>query len=140
MASIQVNIDVNDDEFKDLCINNINDLPKDKMEELLLKAVEVALIRDKENSYYDADKSILVSRSQSRNGYEPTELMREIIKEINTKGHIDSLAEEVATYIRDNYKTLVQECIVATFTKMLFTEAKEYAIKAQIVTAFQNRL
>lgn len=132
MANIQVNIEVNDNEFKDLCLENINDLPKDKMEELLLKAVEVALIRDKDKTYYDCDSSILVTPSRSsrpRHSYEPTELMKEIIKEINTKAYIEPLAQEVATFIKENYKEIVRDYIVEAFSKMLFSQAKEYEIK-----------
>lgn len=132
MANIQVNIDVNNEDFKNLCLENINDLPKDKMEELLLKAVEVALIRDKENPYVDPS-AILVRRDRNYK-YEPTDIMKEIINNINIKHYLDPIAEEVAQYIKENYKNIVQDYIVTAFTKLLFSELTEYRVKDEIVS------
>ena len=61
MATLTINIDVSDEDFKKLCVDNINELPKEQMQEILLKAVEVALIKDRENPIYDRDSSILVT-------------------------------------------------------------------------------
>lgn len=134
MANIQVNIDVNDNDFKNICIDNINDLPKDKMQELLLKAVEVALIRDKNDPYMDSDSSILVRRQRNTYKYEPTDLMRDIVKEINAKDMLEPLAREVVEFIRDNYKSMAKEMITAAFTKMLFSEMTEYRLRDEIFT------
>lgn len=141
MANIQVNIDVSDEDFKNLCLENINDLPKDKMEELLLKAVEVALIRDKDDPYVDQDSNVLVMRSHSSRfiKYVPTKLMEDIMKGINTKRYLDPIAKEVARYIKDNYKEMVQEYIVKAFTTMLFSEATEYRIKDEIFRSLSSK-
>lgn len=132
MANIQVNIDVNDDEFKNLCVDNINDLPKDKMQELLLKAVEVALIRDKDDPYTDSDSSILIYRKPNTYKYEPTDLMRDIVKEIGAQDMLEPLAREIVEFIRDNYKSMVKEMITDAFTRMLFSEMTEYRLRDEI--------
>ena len=143
MANIQVNIDIDDVEFKNLCIENINDLPKDKMEELLLKAVEVALIRDKDNPIGDSDSSILVSKTitngiYSSYKYEPTKLMKEIIQDINKEQYLEPIAKEVANYITENYVDLVREYIIRAFTDMLFSQAKKWEINDMIARSINR--
>lgn len=61
MANLQINLDIDSEQFNKLCVDNIEDLPKDKLEEILLKAVEVALIKDKENPQVNADNNILIT-------------------------------------------------------------------------------
>lgn len=79
------------------------------MQELLLKAVEVALIRDKDDPYTDSDSSILIYRKPNTYKYEPTDLMRDIVKEIGTQDMLEPLAREIVEFIKDNYKSMVQE-------------------------------
>ena len=142
MANLQVNIDIPEEDFKNLCIGQINDLPKDKMEELLLKAVEVALIADKNNPYYSTDSSILVK--SDKNGYgtirwAPTDLMKEIMKEINVNGYLEPIAKEVADYIEKNYKEMVKEYIVEAFTKMLFENETRWNVERFINYSVNSR-
>lgn len=127
MANLQVNIEIPEEEFKQVCIDNINDLPKEQMQELLLKAVEVALVEDKKNPNPLYGRNILVAGD--RNGYttdiKPTELMKEIMQGINAGQYLEPLAKEVAEYIKENYARMVREYMVEAFTSMLFSEARE---------------
>lgn len=140
MANIQLNIDVNDEQFKQLCISNINDLPKDKLQEILLKAVELTLIRDKENPTYSQDTNILVKTV--KDGYHnktvPTEFMKQILNKIDVDKYLGPVAEEVATYIKENYVNLVREYMVEAFCSMLFSDRDRYSIKALIDKAINQ--
>lgn len=146
MATIQVNLEVNDEEFKQLYINNINDLPKDKMEELLLKAVEVSLIQDKNNPTYKQNSNILVTseRIHYGSGYSdynwvPTDLMKEVLKKIDTAKYFEPIAEEIAAYMRDNYKDLIRKYMVDAIAKMLFTDNSKYNFTRDILDMINTR-
>ena len=141
MANLQVNIDIPEEDFKNLCIGQINELPKDKMEELLLKAVEVALIADKEKPHYSTDSNILVKSSRNEYGsirWAPTDLMKEIMKGINANGYLEPIAKEVADYIEKNYKEMVKEYIVEAFTKMLFDNETRWNVE-RFINYYTNR-
>lgn len=145
MANLQVNIEIPEEDFKKLCIDNINDLPKEQIQELLLKAVEVALVEDKKNPNPMYGRNILVVGD--RNGYasdlKPTELMKKIIQGINAEQYLEPLAKEVAEYIKENYARMVREYMVEAFTSMLFSEAREWNMRSyvnqQIHEAFDMR-
>lgn len=134
MANLTINIDVSDEDFKKFCVDNINELPKEQMTELLLKAVEVALIRDTDRPYYDRDASILVNKVQTNYSYkyEPTELLRSVMKQIDTEKYFKDIADEIGQYIRDNYRKLISEYMIATFTSLLFTDANKYQIERNL--------
>lgn len=132
MANLQVNIEIPEEEFKQVCIDNINDLPKEQMQELLLKAVEIALMEDKKNPNPVYSRNILVEGDRNGYGLKPTELMKEIMRGINAEQHLEPLAKEVAEFIKANYTRLVREYIVEAFTGMLFSEAREWNIRSYI--------
>lgn len=140
MANLQLNIEVNDEEFKDLCANNINSLPKDKLNELLLKAVEVALISDKTNPSYDRDSNILVrATSDSAYGYynrkyEPTELLKSIVEKVDLSEYIGNMANIMRDYIVNNYEEIIRKYVVEKFAEMLFTSDNQYAFRSSIMT------
>ena len=134
MANLQVNIEIPEEEFKQVCIDNINDLPKEQMQELLLKAVEIALIEEKKNPNPLYGRNILVEGNSS--GYttdiKPTKLMKEIMQGINAGQYIEPLAKEVAEYIKENYARMVREYMVEAFTNMLFSEAREWNMRSYV--------
>lgn len=140
MANLQLNIEVNDEEFKDLCANNINALPKDKLNELLLKAVEVALIRDKNNPSYDRDSNILVrATSNSAYGYynreyEPTDLLNAIMERVDLSEYVGNMANVMRDYIVNNYEEIIRKYVVEKFAEMLFTSDNQYAFRSSIMS------
>ena len=145
MATLTINIDVSDEDFKKLCVDNINDLPKDQMQEILLKAVEVALIREKNNPSYLVESSILVKKVENGYSYhyEPTELLKSVMKEIDTEAYFKPIADEIGQYIKDNYRKLIQEYMVASFMKLLFTDANKWDLERnlnnRLNSVFNNR-
>lgn len=136
MANVTFNIDIPEEEFKTAIVERLNGMEDDALREILLKSVEVALIADKDTPKYDPSSCILVQPTTRRYNqqYEPTPLMKEIVKAINCEQYLKDIAKEVAQYIRDNYKSIVREYIVDAFTRMLFSESKEYELKSFIVS------
>ena len=143
MAQLNISIDINDEEFKNLCIDNINDLPKEKLQEILLKAVEVALIRDKEAPVYDKDTNILVVPYNADQWgtikYKPTQLMRDIIHKIDTEKYFGELVDSIGNYIRDNYPKMVEAYIISAFSSMLFKDLNEYNLEKYITNILNDR-
>ena len=142
MANLTINIDVSDDDFKKLCVDNINELPKEQMQEILLKAVEVALIKDRENPVYDRSSCILVT--QVKDGYsykyEPTKLLQSVMQNIDTEKYFEPIADEIAQYIKDNYRTLIQEYMIKSFMQLLFTDTNKYQLERDMISHINYRL
>lgn len=135
MATLTVNIDVADEDFKKLCVDNINELPKEQIQELLLKAVEVALIRDKEKPEYSLEPSLLVTKVKTSYSYkyEPTDLLKSVMQQIDTEKYFKPIADEIAQYIKDNYRKLIQEYMVRSFMSLLFTDANKWKIENDMI-------
>lgn len=142
MANLIINLDVNDTEFKELCVDNIARLPKDKIEEILLKAIETALMADHgkmAGQILVAEKTNIYQYGYSTKDYAPTELMKEIIKSMNYDEYLQPIADEILKYIQNNYKDLVEKAIIQSFTNMLFSQDKLYELRSWVTTALENR-
>jgi len=144
MATINFSIEVSEDDFKDYFVNEIKDLPKDKIQELLLKAVEVALIQDKNNPSYNQESNILIESYRenvyggSVNRYKPTALFNQVMKELPTDRYLTPIVEEISNYIKENYVKFIKEYIIETFTKMLFAY-KDRLTMEQIISNMYNK-
>lgn len=144
MATITLNIDVDNEQFKGMCIDSINDLPKEKTEEIFLKAVEAALMQDTAKGI-SSGYNILVTKEKSGyyENYVPTELLKEVISKIDTAKYIEPIAELVGNYIKDNYKELVSKYMVEQIASLLFSPDKEYSLRSMmrdmVSSAFEMR-
>ena len=137
MANLQLNIEVNNEDFEKLCTDNINSLPKDKLEDILIKAVEVALIKDKENPSYCNDNNLLVTKVKNYYDYgqhlEPTELMKSVLNKIDLTPYTDVLAKTVADYIQNNYEEIIKKYVIEKFASLLFSDMNKWELKESII-------
>ena len=142
MANVTFNIDIPEEEFKTAIVEKLNGMEDAALREILLKSVEVALIADKDNPRFDTSSCILVQPTGNRfnQQYEPTPLMKDVVRAINCEQYLEDIAKEVAQYIRDNYRSIVREYIVDAFTRMLFNEAKEYDLRNFIISCVNESM
>lgn len=147
MANLQINLDIDSEQFNKLCVDNIEDLPKDKLEEILLKAVEVALIKDKENPEVNANNNILITKQvasvdygYTRYKYEPTPLLKEIIDRIDLTPFVEPMANSIKEYIENNYQEIIKTYVIEKFANLLFSNENRWALKNEIIGNINSSL
>lgn len=141
MSIVTLNLDINENQLEDYLVSNINDLPKDKIEDILLKAVEVALIADKEKPRFCQNTNILVKESNKTsyyNEYVPTPILKSIIEKFDVTPYFEPIAKEICEYITENYKDIVQEYIIKSFTNMLISNSDKYSIQTALNCALNK--
>lgn len=141
MATITLNIDVDNNQFEEMCVNNINDISKEKIEEILLKAVETALLNDTKKNYNDGSNILVTKVTDGYSSrYEATPLLKSVIKKIDTEKYIDPIAEMVGNYIKQNYKDLITKYIIEEIGNLLFSPEKEYSLKRDMYDFVQSAI
>lgn len=145
MATITFNIEVPEDDMRDYLIDEIRQLPKDKLQDILLKSVEVLLLNEHDSKYSNRPSNILVTRNEVTTNYgyvdskyEPTPLLRSVLNELPTKEYLEPIVEEISNFIKEHYKDLVEEYIVNAFTNMLFTHMDRYNLKREILSSIHT--
>ena len=145
MATVNFSIEVPEADFKEYLVDELQNLPKDKVQEILLKSIEISLMDEKNNgSKYTRDSNILATKVETyRDGYsniryEPTQLLKDVMKSLPTENYLEPVVKEVSDFLKTNYKDIVRNYIVQAFTNMLFTQADRYSIVDEIVSSFNR--
>lgn len=119
--NLTVNIDINNEQFEKMCADNINNLPEDKMQEILLKAVETAPIQNNSSN-------IFVGKVGFGEKPTPTPLMNKVLENIDTEKYFKPIADEIAQYMADNYREFIKEYMVEAIGRMFIDEGHIYQI------------
>lgn len=124
---LNLSIEVNEDMFSEICTNTLENLPEEKLQEILLKAVEVALIEHAKSTPY-SNTGILVDRYN-----EPTSLMKNILEKANFEKYFEPIAEKITSYISENFPDIVIAAITKCFVDILFTPNNRYSFERHIL-------
>ncbi len=127
--NLNLTIDVDEETFSSLCETTLKDLPKDKLQEIMLKAVEAALLNDKNYNNYN-NKILITNRG------EPTPLLRTILEKADFSAYFEPVAKKISDFIIENYQTIVFDA----FTKIMAdTICTRYELQAQINQAIDEK-
>ena len=124
---LNLSIEVNEDMFSEICTNTLENLPEEKLQEILLKAVEVALIEHAKSTPYN-NTGILVDRYN-----EPTSLMKNILEKANFEKYFEPIAEKITSYISENFPNIVTAAVTKCFAEILFTPDNRYSFERRVL-------
>lgn len=127
---LNLSIEINEEMFSKMCEDTLESLPEEKMQEILLKAVEVALL-EKNQSFYGT--SILTDQYRR-----PTELMNNILKKANFEKYFEPMAQKITNHIIENYQSIITEAISKTFFDVLFTSENKYQFRDNLYSAIRT--
>lgn len=131
---LNLSIEVNEDMFSEICTNTLENLPEEKLQEILLKAVEVALIEHAKSTPY-SNTGILVTRYD-----QPTQLMNSILEKANFEKYFEPIAEKITSYINENFQNIVIAAITKCFVDVLFTPNNRYDFERRISSMIANSM
>lgn len=134
MANLTVNIDVSDDQFEQLCVNTIHELPKNILQDIVVEAIKSELASP--GLFYNYGKdSWGGTRSDIKN---PTNFTMKIINSMDLDKCIGPVADEVANFIHDNFEDIVKKYVIETFASMLFTNMTQSSFRSDIANMIEN--
>lgn len=109
---MQVVINIDEAQFKDIVESNIKDIPKEKVHEIILEGIR---------NYIDKDMvSKLFVESSSWSGIYPTSYLREVVKSSVPEHLFVDLAEELVAQLRENYDKVLREAIIDLLLQGMF--------------------
>lgn len=131
--NLNLSIEVNEEMFSNMCQNTLENLPEEKLQEILLKAIEIALIEDKTNST-KWSKDILVGEN-----YYPTAFTKKLLAQANFEKYFEPIGEEISNFIIKNYREIIIDAIASAFVNMLFTTNNKYNFEYQLIETIKHR-
>ena len=131
--TINIQITVDDEQLKNLLSNNINDLPKEKIQEILLESIKEFLTSDKGQelfyrknftSYYDATT--------------PSDFLSGLISKADISDSISPIMNEAIDNFSKNYGEILHQCILECVSSMFMNMMDRSKLNAAFDTVMRN--
>lgn len=101
--NIQVTLD--DKQLKDLIVGNINDLPKEKLQDVLLGAIKEFLTSQR-------GQELFVIKSGYYNSIaEPSKFLKDLVEDADITKSISPVVNEAVEQFANNYHKIMENCI-----------------------------
>lgn len=95
--TLNIQITLNDEQLKDLIIGNLNDLPKEKLQEVLLQGIKEVLTSD-------AGKQLFIcSDGYYGSGKRPSMFLEKLVKEADVSDAISPVVNAAVAEFAANY-------------------------------------
>lgn len=117
--TLNIQITLNDEQLKDLIVGNINDLPKEQLQDILLQAIkEILLTPDgqkmffEQNNYYD--KTV-----------KPSRFLERLVDKADIKDTISPIVNQAVAEFAANYPNILEKCLKSAITSMFMDQFQQ---------------
>ena len=128
--TLNIQITLNDEQLKDLIMGNINELPKEALQEILLGSIKSFLISEKGQelfyekvSYYDNNKN-------------PSRFLRSLVEKADIKDSITPTLNDIVEKFSNNYSEILRQCIISYVSEMFMNNFD----RERLVIAFNKAI
>lgn len=122
--TLNIQITLNDEQLKNLIIGNINELPKEKLQDILLQAIKEILTSE------DGKKLFIVKDGYYTNSYiKPSQWLENLTKQANISETISPIVNQAVANFATNYPDILERCLKSSITDMFMSEFKRYQLE-----------
>jgi hypothetical protein len=117
--TLNIQLTLNDEQLKDLIIGNINDLPKEKLQDVLLQAIkEILLSRDGQNLFITTTGGGYSYNTITK----PSAYLEELISKTDIKDSIAPIVNKAVSEFSANYPKILEKCVMNSVSQMFMDE------------------
>ncbi len=117
--TLNIQITITDEQISSLLKGNLENLPDEKIQEILSNALIEFFKTDKgqklfykTNGYYDSNPL-------------PTDLLVRMVENAVSKDLIKSTVNEIIEGIKNNYENIIKDAMIMTFSNLFYTEVQK---------------
>lgn len=130
---LNIQITVSDEQMTNLIKGNLENLPDEKLQEIFSNAL-MAFLKT------DSGQRLFYTKEYYSSNPRPTNLLTNMVSNAVSKDLLKPCVDEFIESIKDNYETLIRECIIKTFSDMFFTEMRNTTLQMQLNSIIDSRL
>lgn len=123
--TLNIQLTLNDEQLKDLIIGNINDLPKEKLQDVLLQAIKEILLSQ-------AGQNIFITTTGGSYSYntitKPSVYLEELISKTDIKDSIAPIVNEAVSEFSANYPKILEKCVMNSVSQMFMDEFNKHKL------------
>jgi hypothetical protein len=110
--TLNIQITLNDEQLKNLIIGNISELPKDKLQDILLQAIKEVMTSS------DGQKMFIEPSRYYGSTNNPTEFLKRLVDKADIKDTISPVVNQVVAEFATNYPAILEKCLKSSITDM----------------------
>lgn len=113
--TLNITITLNDEQVKDLIVGNINELPKEKLQDILLQGIKEVLTSE------NGQKLFITSGYHSSSEKSPSMLLQKLINQADITNSISPIVDEAVSKFADSYPEILDRCIKSVISDMFLS-------------------
>lgn len=122
--TLNIQITLDDNQLKDLIVGNINDLPKEKLQEVLLAAIKEILTSQRGQELFATKDGYYGS------SYKPSAFLASLVQKADITEAISPVINEVVAQFISNYDELMRQCMREAISGMFFDQFSKHQLTA----------
>lgn len=123
--TLNIQITVTDEQMTSLIKGNLENLPDDKIQEVLSNALT-------EFFKTDNGQKLFYTKQYYSDNPTPTSLLVNMVENAISKDLLKPCVDEFIETIKNNYEGLIKETMIRTFSNMFFTQMDKISLQAQL--------
>lgn len=130
---LNIQIKVTDEQMNKLIHGKLEELPDDKIQDILGNALNEFLKTDK-------GQKLFYTKEYYQNNPQPTDLLKNMVSNAVSKDLLKPCVDEFINVLKDNYYELIRNTMMRTFSDIFFTEIREIQLKAEMNNMINSKL
>ena len=132
--TLNIQITLNDEQLKNLIMGNINELPKEKLQDILLQAVKEVLTSEDGKQLF-----IVKDGYYSNSNIKPSRWLENLTEQANISETISPVINQVVADFATNYPDILERCLKSSITNMFMNEFRRHQLEqAWDITCKEN--
>lgn len=122
--TLNIQITLNDEQLKNLIVGNINELPKEKLQDILLQAIKDILMSE-------YGRKLFISTDGYYNStVRPSNYLEQLVEKADVKDAITPVVNEAVSNFATNYPVILETCVRESISKMFMHEFQRTQLDA----------
>lgn len=130
---LNIQIKVTDEQMNKLIHGKLEELPDDKIQDILGNTLNEFLKTDK-------GQKLFYTKEYYQNNPQPTDLLKNMVSNAVSKDLLKPCVDEFINVLKDNYYELIQNTMMRTFSDIFFTEIREIQLKTEMNNMINSKL
>lgn len=122
---LNLQITVTDEQMTSLIKGQLDDLPDDKLQEILSNAL-IEFFKT------DNGQKLFYNKQYYSDNPTPTNLLVHMVENAISKDLLKPCVDEFIETMKNNYENLIRETMIQTFSNMFFTQIERNSLKANM--------
>jgi hypothetical protein len=121
--TLNIQITLNDEQLKNLITGNINDLPKEKLQDILLQAIKEILTSDR------GQKLFIESDGYYNSRVTPSYYLKDLVQKADIKEAISPIVNQAVAEFAANYPDILERCLKSSITEMFMSQFNHHQLQ-----------